>query len=1724
MDTAEPSLITHTPCDDPLLDEEDEVCCSVEQLRLLRAYTQRRGGHLSRLVRRKQAAVIPGSSAQSIVWDILSSRKPLSTSLSIGHVQALLLTAGLLLTALNCARVVLVSSEIVPVASCARVRFTVFSHRNGSWEPSTSSTSGHLAGGDFGLLMDGCETDSVAGGWKMETLGDTAGDSSRAAGPVLRQYHTAPSSPGGEPGLLKFNGLQYETGSTESGAAVDALGFVLECSGEESGIWQPVAVPARCGWFPAAGARYIESVLPGWPRAAAGVVPQVHVPEARGVRLKWDYSGDACKQATVLELIGKFVLSSGFVFTAGLAAIISQWDPVEMCSPVQFMAALGWVASILEIASSLLPFRPCVLDIYRHFGTMVFWATLFFSEYGVAERVLLLGLYQMTGLLTLRPTGVFGQEPRTAEYVRLVGSPLATLILGFAIACTRWLLLESQRRIVAPDRERVEAEMQRLVHNGNRPLAPLEDLVARLNSSVPARSNDAPCFYPWPFLWPEFGRQGEVLDRPRHRRRARVSSGVDTIAHELLSTAPQGMRPPGISPFIVGEACTGSEHRQRSSDSADSDEEALVVRCLDQLFFQAHALLPSFIRKVQEWGAASRAKFPLKRAPRDVNGKRGPTPLASWEQVANVPALYKRVEWATIQSAESATRKAMWKYDGDASLLVDLVRHVLVFESVSDQVACLKALERDSDVGILAVRNSQTVDSTAAEEYGKPCVTVNLFLDTPYTQHMGVSGHVCEIRLVLKSVWQLFDEEAQARFAAYRQRLHLVESDASMSLLRWMRRRWSRGAACRARRQDSAIECWPEKGSKVKVHSADGGGQELLVDKGVAVGDSETRWNLVQGGDWACGELDHTGIKSVLYSDLECGVLGKCQHSTPMVETSHCGDEPDTDTEGIKSHIFDFFGLRDRCIACSAHTSKTATHLKRKNDTDRDEEFGFPPILAQRLDNRQVLLSAVFDAASQDFRLNDVLMLLLTERLAHRAPLKSSQEMASAPCAAVALSMAAPRPAGEITLLPEAADAASCPGIADVDGGAGAWGTPFQMVRCGVGILNTLRSKCLRPGNELQTLSDESHIFSRSARWSTIFISANPITGSLCKWQFYVINCLCALGCMFILLHPPQLYTHDGGFLWQLRSNNIVKSSWFRFRTIQVRDAGRKGLSHIGALSILRNGCEQRVGNLTVVHNQEKYPAVAYLQSADGQAMEANGFEFRTSANGHPALDPVEFDFSYCTKDNALSHEDCHSTDWNVVGSNECIFSPYSLRCFVVQGRRLALSEERNASHAFDLRSPGFHSFCVIGRMFFIGVGLVSAVAFGAARRLHTARRVYGLCIFIVNGFVCGLPLAVGHFMTSPAGSGQWQAAFTPLAAFVMLGLGVGLSILWDERRFTQGKISLFFMCWTTMFICSVCEGQFIYGGGTFWGFTATHGSMWIETVLFFVVWCIVTMSIRRTYREAWLDIQADMHAYERLWATLRQNQGTELSLKLLAQLTGTHEGVVEIKPSLTQHTNKRVAFHVQLMRHVSIGLLGLPAKALMTGIERQEASSNAVLCLDQLYLQARILWPIFNGFVHRWAAASNGMFLTNDTNTLVKASEVSASRVKWAAIKGPTRAVEKLQRVYNNDVTRLNDVVRQTIVFASLDDLCACLKIISADSGSRNLRMKNRFAPSFNVATTGGYRDVALNVVIETQETLQLGVSGHICELQLMLQEFFMLKTEDGHKRYVEYRNKRAE
>jgi hypothetical protein len=38
------------------------------------------------------------------------------------------------------------------------------------------------------------------------------------------------------------------------------------------------------------------------------------------------------------------------------------------------------------------------------------------------------------------------------------------------------------------------------------------------------------------------------------------------------------------------------------------------------------------------------------------------------------------------------------------------------------------------------------------------------------------------------------------------------------------------------------------------------------------------------------------------------------------------------------------------------------------------------------------------------------------------------------------------------------------------------------------------------------------------------------------------------------------------------------------------------------------------------------------------------------------------------------------------------------------------------------------------------------------------------------------------------------------------------------------------------------------------------------------------------------------------------------------------------------------------------------------------------------------------------------------------------------------------------------------------------------------------------------------------------LGINRHVCELQLTLKEFVALRSLDGHKRYVAFRNTRCE
>ena len=70
-----------------------------------------------------------------------------------------------------------------------------------------------------------------------------------------------------------------------------------------------------------------------------------------------------------------------------------------------------------------------------------------------------------------------------------------------------------------------------------------------------------------------------------------------------------------------------------------------------------------------------------------------------------------------------------------------------------------------------------------------------------------------------------------------------------------------------------------------------------------------------------------------------------------------------------------------------------------------------------------------------------------------------------------------------------------------------------------------------------------------------------------------------------------------------------------------------------------------------------------------------------------------------------------------------------------------------------------------------------------------------------------------------------------------------------------------------------------------------------------------------------------------------------------------------------------------------------------------------------------------------------------------------------------------------------------------------------------------NRLEPGYDARlNSAGYRDVSLNIRIVNETTMGMGIETHVCEVQLLLKAFAMLKNDDGHARYVTWRNTRGE
>lgn len=191
-------------------------------------------------------------------------------------------------------------------------------------------------------------------------------------------------------------------------------------------------------------------------------------------------------------------------------------------------------------------------------------------------------------------------------------------------------------------------------------------------------------------------------------------------------------------------------------------------------------------------------------------------------------------------------------------------------------------------------------------------------------------------------------------------------------------------------------------------------------------------------------------------------------------------------------------------------------------------------------------------------------------------------------------------------------------------------------------------------------------------------------------------------------------------------------------------------------------------------------------------------------------------------------------------------------------------------------------------------------------------------------------------------------------------------------------------------------------------------------------------------------------------------------------------------------------------------------------------AKAVPIMDINQIYAQATCVHTLLLSKVQGWAGDSGGMFPAHDGSLVrwesARGSGEERRRVKWGQIKREARAVEKVIRCYGEDVSRLVDVCRQSIVFSSVSELAHCLQLMADDEGVELVRVKNRMSLAEDGAASAGFRNVSVNLRVVEEGARSFGVDTHVCEVQLLLSDFAALQKSEGHKRYVHFRNVRGE
>ncbi|EKX53531.1 hypothetical protein GUITHDRAFT_100517 [Guillardia theta CCMP2712] len=613
----------------------------------------------------------------------------------------------------------------------------------------------------------------------------------------------------------------------------------------------------------------------------------------------------------------------------------------------------------------------------------------------------------------------------------------------------------------------------------------------------------------------------------------------------------------------------------------------------------------------------------------------------------------------------------------------------------------------------------------------------------------------------------------------------------------------------------------------------------------------------------------------------------------------------------------------------------------------------------------------------------------------------------------------------------------------------------------------------------------------RNASWTSVLFSATPVRALLWKFQTIFLFSLIVFGLLGLFV----LHRHDN------ESMNLFSARAVLFRTVKTRngtDAALLTKPSVSDLVLYRSGC--RVNQTSTKLWLNGADAVLYSKEVLG----FNAVRFRNNEEqGTEWADAVIFQIYRMEEDFDPRQPSVAKKDWTLIATSSSQFLHLQCGEDAVKGSKNFLTSlQRGSFSEVDLRATWNFNLLQYGCY----IPMIFAFLITALSRICNLIRLSQafFCCSIAGPGVSVLVVMLGQWVE---GRDLFYANFDTIIQgilWIMLGC-----LAWFRQKWFLSFIPVL---WGTVFALSGVHSVVICGRLSFY--------LQPDPFAFLCIYALITLARYVSKFISFKKIEKDLKAYETEWKSIVQTDISDQQEMLKRVQENVRETIVRQLFDEIHQTESDQNF-VSSNPQVSLTILPTP-----------NIQPSPVKSLDQLYAQAILVYPLFLRKVQHIAHIAGGYFAGRGEDgaaSYISWREAAGkpeeeAKIKWAGLKGSTRAVEKIVRSYGGDVSKLVDVVREAIVFDSLQDLSVAVQAITRDSEIRVMRIKNRFDEAYDARGSAGYRDVAINLCVVGEESGRVGVSRHVCELQLVLRSFMKLRNASGHKRYVSFRDLRGE